>query len=210
MGGMLELLQKSPILYFMIVFQVIFSVCCHEYLHAQMALWQGDPTAARAGHLTLNPLRQMGATSIVICCLIGFAFGSVPVNPALLKRRYSEALVAFAGPLANLLIALLFSFITALAKVMNCSDSILIFFYYGACLNIVLFLLNMLPFPILDGGKVFSYILPFPATFNKINPELKNGLTVFLFFAIFFCFDVIWRIGYFLTNNLIGLFKYFL
>ena len=79
------------------------------------------------------------------------------------------------------------------------------FFRYGASLNIVLFLLNMLPLPILDGATVWGYLLPMPSSIKRINPELKNGILVFLFFTIFYFSGVLWSIGYFITHKLMKL-----
>ena len=56
----IQRLFDDPRSFFMLTFIVVFSVCLHEYSHAQVALWMGDSTAADRGHLTLNPLKQMG------------------------------------------------------------------------------------------------------------------------------------------------------
>ena len=75
---------------------VIPSICLHEYFHAQVAFWCGDDTAAHYGHLTLNPLRQMGWISLVMFFILGIAWGMVPVD----RRRLSKgqaALVSFSG-----------------------------------------------------------------------------------------------------------------
>ena len=92
---------------------VIFSICCHEYAHAQIALWQGDSTAYENGHLTLNPFKQMGVISIITLLIIGISWGAVPVNPNRMKHKYSEALVAFAGPFTNLFLFFIFSIVSA-------------------------------------------------------------------------------------------------
>ena len=86
---------------------IIFSVCFHELMHAVTAKWQGDTTAADAGHITLNPLKQMGVFSIIMLLVIGIAWGSVPVNPARMRHKYSDALVSFAGPFANLILCVI-------------------------------------------------------------------------------------------------------
>ena len=69
---------------------------------------RGDSTAADQGHLTLNPLKQMGMFSLIMLLVAGITWGQVPVNPNMMRRRYSHALVAAAGPLTN--IALFFIF----------------------------------------------------------------------------------------------------
>ena len=90
-------LFTNPFLFFTVVLTVGFSVCVHEYSHARVALALGDPTAAITGHLTLNPLKQMGLLSIVMLLVLGICWGAVPVNPRLVTPR-KRALIALAGP----------------------------------------------------------------------------------------------------------------
>ena len=97
---------------------VVFSVCLHEYAHARAALWQGDATAAEQGHLTLNPLKQMGPMSLIMLLIIGIAWGAVPVNPGRMRHRYSDALVSFAGPATNLALFLVSSLLFAFSALM--------------------------------------------------------------------------------------------
>ena len=80
-------LFSDPTMFFTIIIAVGLSVCIHEFCHAYTALKCGDPTAARMGHLTLNPLKQMGVISIIMLLLLGICWGSVPVNPGNLDRK---------------------------------------------------------------------------------------------------------------------------
>jgi Zn-dependent protease len=208
----IKLLLTDPNTYFMWVTLVVFSICCHEYFHARVALWQGDSTAADQGHLTLNPMKQMGFLAIVMLMVIGIAWGQVPVNPSRMKHKYSDALVSFAGPFMNLVLFFIFatgaSFVAKFSPHAVYSSTgpefgAMMLFSLGAALNVVLFIFNMLPIPILDGFNVFSFLFP---GIHKINPELKNGITIILFIMIFIYFDIIWRIGFFITNNTIHIF----
>ncbi|MCO5045505.1 MAG: hypothetical protein M9935_09575 [Kiritimatiellae bacterium] len=70
---------------------VTFSICVHEFAHAWMALRLGDDTAAREGHLSLNPLIQMGWMSLMLLALFGIAWGSVPVDPRRLRTAARAA-----------------------------------------------------------------------------------------------------------------------
>jgi Zn-dependent protease len=195
-----ELLFNDPQFFLMWILIVIFSVSCHEYFHAQVALWEGDATAAKAGHLTLNPLKQMGPFSLIMLIFIGIAWGSVPVSPSRMKHRYSGALVSLAGPFANLLIfifsILALSFIITL-KYKGISlfqygikpyfkemPPALLFFFTTAYLNLVLFIFNMLPFPILDGWDVFTYIFPGLRKLDR-GTEITKGFYLFAFLFIF-------------------------
>ena len=85
---------------------VIVSICLHELGHGIAAIWEGDDTPRRTGHMTFNPLVHMGAYSIVAFLLIGFAWGLMPVNPHNFRhRRWGDAIVAAAGPAVNLILA---------------------------------------------------------------------------------------------------------
>ena len=100
--------STAPNFFLMSMFIIVFSISAHEYAHAQVAYWEGDDTAARAGHLTLNPLVQMGFVSLICFLIFGIAWGAVPVNEAYLKHRYSRLKVDLAGIAMNLILALLF------------------------------------------------------------------------------------------------------
>src|SRR5512137_2480723 len=123
-------LAQDPFYFFSWVGIVAFSICFHEYAHASMALKRGDDTAAKLGHLTLNPMVQMGPMSIVMLLLIGIAWGAVPVNPGRLRTRADAALVSFAGPAANLLLSLLFGGVVgALSLLGDPSASLIVRFF---------------------------------------------------------------------------------
>ena len=164
-------LWENPNYFFMQILVVVFAICCHEYMHARVALWQGDSTAADQGHLTLNPLRQMGPISLVMLAFIGIAWGQVPVNPQRMRHKYSDALVSFAGPATNLALAVIFCFVIALIVIiagkqnfgdagMDMSNNAINLFYLGAILNFVLFIFNMLPAPGFDGWHILSSFYP--------------------------------------------------
>lgn len=202
MGLFIEQAFTNPDLYFMWVVLVIFSICCHEYSHAQVALWEGDSTAADEGHLTLNPMIQMGPFSLGMCAIIGIAWGAVPVNPSRMRHRYSDALVAFAGPLMNVILFICFAFVAAACARMGFPYRTYVLFKLGSVLNIVLFIFNMLPVPPLDGATVFSFLSP---KLTRINEEFKNGVTVFLFLLVLVSFHVLFTIGERITHGLIFL-----
>ena len=164
-------LWEDPNFFFMQILVVVFAICCHEYMHARVALWQGDPTAANDGHLTLNPLRQMGLISLVMLAFIGIAWGQVPVEPKRMRHKYSDALVSFAGPATNLVLAVIFCFVVALIVIIagkqnlgesgvEISNNAVSLFYLGAILNFVLFIFNMLPAPGFDGWHILSSFFP--------------------------------------------------
>jgi Zn-dependent protease len=171
MNLFISYLWEAPNLFFMWLLVVVFAICCHEYMHARVALWQGDSTAADQGHLTLNPLKQMGPFSLVMLAIIGFAYGQVPVNLSRMRHKHSDALVSFAGPATNLVLAIVFCFAAALVILVpgaqeqaspsgEISNNAINLFYLGATLNFALFALNMLPVPPLDGWGILTSFFP--------------------------------------------------
>jgi Zn-dependent protease len=178
----IEKLFTNPQVFFELSLIVVFSVCCHEFAHAWTALRQGDPTAAEAGHLTLNPMKQMGAMSLLMLALIGIAWGQVPVNPARMRHRWSHALVAFAGPAMNLLLCGLFALGCAVATRLNGTENAVQFFALGTIMNMLLFILNIMPVPPLDGWTVVSGLFP---NLSLEKSEFLKGMSLTLFILIF-------------------------
>ena len=143
---------------------VIFSTCIHEFAHAITAYWQGDDTAKLAGRFTLNPMVHMGPVSL--CCLLflGLCWGLCPVNPSKFRHDYSDAVVSFAGPFSNMILAVIFAIIycyllkyTDTSVVMN---NLIYFCFVGAYSQFVIALFNLIPVPPLDGSKIMEYLVP--------------------------------------------------
>ena len=155
---------------------VIFAITVHEVAHGWMARRLGDPTAMMLGRLTLNPLKHIDPVGTIIVPLLlfmvsPFIFGwakPVPVTWANLKNpKRDMALVAVAGPLANLIMALLWAALVKLGLILGPEfGSVARFMAYvgvaGISINIILMVLNLLPVPPLDGGRVLSGLLPGP------------------------------------------------
>ncbi len=152
---------------------ILFAVTVHEVAHGWVASKLGDPTAKMLGRLTLNPLKHIDLVGTIIVPLIllmlgGFIFGwakPVPITWQNLKNpKRDTALVALAGPMANLLMALLWALITKLGLYLtpeNIFGLVLITMgSVGITINIVLMVLNLLPIPPLDGSRVVASVLP--------------------------------------------------
>ncbi|HEY8241299.1 MAG TPA: site-2 protease family protein [Kiritimatiellia bacterium] len=176
---------SQPFYYFSWVFIVVFSICVHEYAHAATALQLGDDTAARSGHLSLNPLVQMGRNSLIALLLLGIAWGAVPINPYALSSR-QRAAVSFAGPLANLMLCAAFAVLAWVAmRLPSAVESrayIFWFFQLGSTANAMLFLFNMLPIPLLDGWSVLAGYFP---RMNNIDATTAANVS-FLIMGVFF------------------------
>jgi len=198
----LSYLWRDPRLFFTISLIVIFSVTCHEFFHAWCALKVGDSTAADAGHLTFNPFRQMGPVSLVMLLLVGFCWGAVPVNPARMRGRHAPALVAAAGPVTNFVLALLFVTLCYLAVKAGANQFACHMLHYGAVLNFVLFLFNLLPIPGLDGFTVLCDFFPkLPAISSE---TVRGAFFVLVVLAIAFV-DKLFRLAEFAAGFLLVL-----
>ena len=157
----------------------------HELAHAWVALYQGDETAYRQGYLTLNPLKVMGQSALVVLILFGFAWGAVPVNPRAMRHRSSPVLVACAGPGANLLLAILFALAYTLFQrfvTFEHSDSVLMFWKVGLQANCFLLVFNMLPIPILDGWQLYSWLIP---QLKRLNQEKLASIGLVAILVLF-------------------------
>ncbi len=189
-----EYALRDPFFFFSWILIIVFSICLHEYAHARVALLKGDDTAARHGHLTLNPMVQMGWSSLIMLALAGIAWGAVPVNPGRMRGRSAHAQVAFAGPAANLLLCLAFALAAALAETFGATREILNFLRMAYMANAVLFLFNMLPLPMFDGWVILSYFVP---PLEKINVQNLSAFSWILLVVIWTSgiMSGIWRVG---------------
>ena len=189
-------LARDPFYFLSWVGIVMFSICVHEFAHASMALKRGDDTAARLGHLSLNPFVQMGPMSIIMLMFIGIAWGAVPVNPANFRTRTDAAAVSFAGPAANLLLSLVFGFATAgLSLLSDPSTSLIVrFCMYGCIANGVLFVFNMLPVPMFDGWPIFSLFIP---AMRRVDMQKAQNISLLILVFVFITpmGNLIWRLG---------------
>jgi len=192
-------LAKNPSFYFSWVVIVTFSICCHEFAHAYVALRMGDDTAARRGHLSLNPLVQMGRTAIIMLLVIGIAWGRVPVTPARMRSRAGDAITSAAGPLTNLALCIVAALAAALtyglgARDAESSSPIPLFFFYASMANAVLFLLNMMPVPMFDGWSVFSLLFP---AMRTLNPQTRQNITFAVLLLVFLtpAGELLWLFG---------------
>ena len=148
----------------------IIAITFHEAAHGYTAFLFGDDTAKRAGRLTLNPIRHIDPFGTIIlpallAATTGFIFGyakPVPVDPrALGNPRRDMAIVAAAGPLTNVVLAIISAIVFFIA-LSPANENALLWnlFVMSIQLNFVLAVLNILPLPPLDGSKVLAAFLP--------------------------------------------------
>lgn len=175
---------------------VIASITLHELGHGWAAIRLGDDTPVRAGHMTWNPMVHMGLYSFIVLALIGIAWGAMPVDPSRLRGKHGDTLVTLAGPAVNLVLAVicfvLFLFWLPLADGSINPNWVIeeplrtnlnIFLGIGAQLNVVLLLLNLLPVPPLDGGRIAMNLVPsFRRLLGSENGQwIALGMFILLF-----------------------------
>ena len=189
-GAIINLLLTIPGLLIAITF--------HEFAHAFAADKLGDDTPRREGRLSLNPLAHLDPVGSVLLLFAGFGWGKpVNVNPRNYTRKMTmekaDAIVSFAGPLTNLIIAFIFSCIyCAIAKFADASfifsstgSIIMLLISITVSINIGLGIFNLIPLPPLDGSKVIMPFLPYKAKEFFANNEQ-------IFYIIFV---IIWMTG---------------
>jgi Zn-dependent protease len=209
-------MELNFIFYFAVL---IMSIVIHEVSHGYAALFLGDRTALYEGRLTLNPLKHIDMVGSLIVPLLSFTLGGiifgwakpVPFNPYNFTkmRERGEALVAFAGPLSNLVIALIFGLFMRFSSLDVESPA----FKLSALIvliNLILALFNLMPIPPLDGSKILPRFLPFSLRmkyenfrrFFEQNIALGFALVIILFMTVFA--GPVYAASRFLTILLIG------
>lgn len=203
MSAFIQVLMHNPAYYLTWVMLVAFSICLHEYAHAWTAHRLGDDTAADAGHLTLNPLVQMGPISLVMLLIIGIAWGQVPVSPNRLRGRYGPAWVSLAGPAANLFLCILFGLLVRVSAGWA-PDAVRQVFLIGSIVNGTLMLLNLLPVPPLDGWGALSDFVP---ALGRLSPDIIRNLSWMLLLLILLtpAFSFVWAGGQILAGWFSGI-----
>lgn len=179
------------------VFVVFCTLPVHEYAHALVATKLGDDTPRLKGRLTLAPLAHIDLIGALMIFLVGFGYAKpVPVNPRRFDRkvnmRTGMALTALAGPVANIIMAIIFMLLSNGAAVaVSMTDSLLgqivmYFFYFAANINVSLAVFNLLPIPPLDGSKIVSMLIPSKYYYKIIQYEryIIIGIFVLIFIGV--------------------------
>lgn len=189
---------------------LVFSAIAHEYLHGWMAYRLGDSTAKDAGRLTMNPLAHLEwfgsffLPLVMVLTRMPFVFGwakPVPYNPYNLRdRKYGDAKVAIAGPLANLIIALFFGLFLRFSPIFNLTFSGLLWLI--VYINLVLMVFNLVPIPPLDGSKILAVFLP--ADLRERYLSINRAGFVLVILLVMFFGSLIIPIVDFLARIIVG------
>ncbi len=191
-----ELIQKIIIW----VIPVIFAITAHEVAHGWVAMKLGDRTAQMMGRLTLNPFKHIDPLGTILVpglllMMGGFIFGwakPVPVTYQNLRKPKTDmAWVALAGPMANLVMAVIWALATKIGFELYQSGTavgvpMLYMGVAGVLINTMLMMLNLLPLPPLDGGRILVSLLPGPLAWQvgRIEPYGFFILVALLYFGI--------------------------
>ncbi|PAF30571.1 site-2 protease family protein [Paenibacillus sp. 7516] len=178
--------------FFLLTILIAFTV--HEFAHAYFANKFGDPTAKLLGRVTLNPAVHFDLFGVLLLVIAGFGWARpVPVNRANFdKPRLMGVIVSFAGPLSNLLLAIVGTVIYAslvgsgvLGGIENerLFTAISMFFSIFNLTNFFLFLFNLIPLPPLDGYRILEDVLP-PSISRKLQGVEQWSIFIFLLILI--------------------------
>jgi Zn-dependent protease len=175
---MIDLLFTQPIVLIPVLAAIIMAFTVHEFSHALAAELQGDETPKSLGRLTLNPMAHIDWLGFILLITAGFGWGRpVPFNPRNLKNtKWGSALVGAAGPISNLLMAIVAAIVLAFVTkftLLGVNNLLVIFLGVLVQFNLVLMIFNLIPIPPLDGSKVLFALLP-----DRMD-DLKRNLTIY-------------------------------
>lgn len=193
---------------------VIFAITVHEAAHGYAARHFGDMTAAAAGRITLNPIKHIDPIGTILVPLLLFLMTSgallfgwakpVPVNFGRLRHPKRDMLwVAAAGPGSNLVMALLWALAFKLAPAMpgGLDVPLALMAQAGILINVVLMVLNLLPLPPLDGGRIAVSLLPQPYAWRFARIERYGFIILIVLLATGILGKILWPF----INAVIGL-----
>ena len=183
---MLSLLQSGRYETFaLILVAIVLSLSFHEFGHAWSAKRLGDDTAERLGRLTINPIRHIEPIGLLMVVLVGFGWARpVPTDPRNFTHPLAGALVAVAGPAANLVIAVVATNVYALGVANGwgfaASPVAAEFFFLLVYINVLLMLFNLIPLGPLDGHYILPHLLATNVARAYVEFNARYGAVVLL------------------------------
>ncbi len=181
--NILDLIIQIPVL--------LLALTTHEFAHGYVAYRLGDPTAKQQGRLTMNPLKHLDPLGTIAFFLVKFGWAKpVPVNPVYFKNPKQDMLkVALAGPVTNLLLAIICALLAKGIVVLTLLfphsaflSAVLIplqtCFVYSVWINLILCIFNFLPIPPLDGSRIIAGLLPDHLSIKFVQMERYSFIII--------------------------------
>jgi len=185
---------------------ILLGLTFHEFAHGYAAYLMGDPTAQKAGRLTLNPIPHLDPFGFIMLLVAGFGWAKpVPFNPRYFKRyKLGTFIVSIAGVLMNLLLAVLLTIGLGFYMKTGENKYIVDILLSGITINLVLAVFNLFPIPPLDGSKIILSFLPiqweeYYYRYQKYSYVILLGLLYFdvtdyvLFPAVEYLFNLLFN-----------------
>lgn len=204
---------------------ILLALCIHEVSHGFVANKLGDPTAKSFGRLTLNPLKHFEPFGFLCMLCLGIGWAKpIPINTRYFKKpRRDMAICAVAGPISNLLMALLFAVLMRVTYIIANANEVfflsnewaltlfqvlVLLFTTGIRLNVGLAVFNMIPLPPLDGSRVLYLFLPQRALMFFLQNEryIQMGLIVWLIAESYLPFGIITPLVSYATSYIVQFF----
>ena len=188
------LFNLPPQILVLLIPSLMFALSFHEFSHAWMAKKCGDNTAANLGRLSLNPIAHLDPIGSLMILFVGFGWARpVPVNSYSLNNPRKDMMkIAAAGPISNLLLALIAGLFFRITSIVGLNLDYFLFYFIQ--INISLAVFNMIPISPLDGSQIFTGYL------SKNNPDLAIKIQAYgpqvllglILFGYITGFSIIW------------------
>ena len=172
--------------FILLLVALLLSLSFHEYGHAIVAKFEGDNTAQQLGRLTINPIKHIDPSGLIMVILIGIGYAKpVPVDPRQFRSTFSYLKVALAGPGMNLLLAIVSWNLFLVLKGQGLdNDGMDLFFILFAQINLLLMTFNLIPLGPLDGHYVLPYFLPRKLSYQYRALNERYGLWALLILLV--------------------------